>query len=279
MKPYAEVIGDPIAHSKSPLIHTFWLDKLGLAERFAYRKTHVRPGELADFLAGRRADPLWRGCNVTIPHKEPVAQLVDELDAAKVKAIGAVNTVVPLGVGRLLGTNTDVDGVGEAVAAARLDGRAAVVLGAGGAGRAAFAWLKQAGCADVRVMARNAGKAQAAIAPSGLHAGLFPFAPDSGAFAGAALVINSTQLGMNGQEPMPAFVLDELAALAPDALVFDMVYAPLETALLKAARARGLATADGLEMLVGQAATAFEKFFGVAAPRQHDAELRGILTS
>lgn len=273
-RPYAEVIGDPIAHSKSPLIHNFWLGKLGIDAE--YRACHVRPGELADYFARRREDSAWRGCNVTIPHKERVAALLDRPDA-KAGAIGAVNTVFRLAGGDLGGTNTDADGVREAIAAVP-DGRS-VVIGAGGAARAAFALLAGEGHASVTVIARNAGKARQAAADCGLTVDVAAFAPASGAFAKAALVINATQLGMTGEQPMPDAILDQITETAPDALVFDMVYAPLETALLQCARANGRRTADGLQMLVGQAAAAFECFFGTLPPRQYDAELRGLLTS
>ncbi len=267
---HAEVIGDPIAHSRSPQIHMFWLERLGLAG--SYGATHVEAAALPAFLAERRADPLWRGCNVTLPHKQRIMPLLDAVDA-KARAIGAVNTVVA-DAGRLLGTNTDVDGVGAALAGCTLAGRRAVVIGAGGAARAAFAWLASSGAA-VQVLARDPAKARATAADCGLDAGAHPLAPDSAALDGAALLINATQLGMTGQAEMPDL---ELARLAPDALVFDMVYAPLETALLRAARAQGFATADGLTMLIGQAATAFERFFGVAPDRKDDPALRELLT-
>lgn len=276
MRDYAEVIGDPIGHSKSPLIHGFWLEKLGIAAQ--YRACHVRPGELPAYLASRRADSDWRGCNVTIPHKEAIAPLID-VPEAKALAIGAVNTVFPLPGGRLGGTNTDVDGVADAVGDLALAGRHAVVIGAGGAARAAFAFLAGQRCASVRVLARTPDKAHRAAADCGLAVDVLPFAAGTGAFAEASLVINATQLGMKGQDAMPAFVLEELDQLAPGALVFDMVYAPLETALLAAAKAQGAHTADGLLMLVGQAAVAFERFFGQPPPRQFDAELRERLTA
>lgn len=126
----------------------------------------------------------------------------------------------------------------------------------------------------MRVLARTPDKARRAAADCGLAVDVLPFAAGTGAFADATLVINATQLGMTGQQAMPGFVLEEVALLAPGALVFDMVYVPLETALLGAARAHGARTADGLLMLVGQAAVAFERFFGQPPPRQFDGELR-----
>jgi shikimate dehydrogenase len=275
-RPYAEVIGDPIAHSKSPTIHNFWLGKLGIDAE--YRACHVRSDELEDYFTQRRGDAAWRGCNVTIPHKQTVVPLLDPVDG-KAAAIGAVNTIVRQAGGALVGTNTDVDGVADAVREMTLAGRDAVVIGAGGAARAAFAFLASQGCASVRVLARSPDKALQASAECGLAADVQRLQAGSGAFDGAALVINATQLGMYGQDAMPGFVLDELAGTVPGALVFDMVYAPLETELLRTARATGLRTADGLLMLVGQAGVAFERFFGQPPPREHDAELRALLTS
>jgi len=275
-KPYAEVIGDPIAHSKSPIIHNFWLGKLGIDGE--YRACHVRREELAGYFAGRRQDPDWRGCNVTIPHKESIAPLIDRVDA-RVSAVGAVNTVWRDGDGALCGTNTDVDGVEAAVFGQALAGRKAVVIGAGGAARAAFACLAGASCASVLILARSPDKARRAAQECALAAAVLPFRAGSGAFAGADLVINATQLGMKGQDAMPGFVLEELSGMASGGLVFDMVYVPLQTELLKVAAGHGLRTSDGLVMLVGQAATAFGKFFGRLPLREHDAELRGILTS
>jgi shikimate dehydrogenase len=276
-RPYAEVIGDPIAHSKSPLIHNFWLEKLGIDAE--YRACHVRPAQLADYFAQRREDEDWRGCNVTIPHKEAVAALIDETDAM-VSGIGAVNAVVRGKDGKLAGTNTDVVGIADAVAGMQLSGRIAVVIGAGGAARAAFWYLATRGCASVRVLARSPEKAVRAASDNGLAIDAISFTPASGAaLSGASLLINATQLGMIGQEPMPRTLLDALPDMASDALVFDMVYAPLETELLRTARERGMRTADGLVMLVGQAGQAFELFFGRSPPHGAYPELRRILTS
>lgn len=274
-KPYAEVIGDPIAHSKSPLIHNFWLGKLGIDAE--YRACHVRPEELADYFLRRRGDVEWCGCNVTIPHKEKVQPYLDELDH-KARAIGAVNTIYRDG-DRLIGTNTDVDGIDEALFDLNLEGQDVCVIGAGGAARAAFAALAGRKCAAVLILARNPEKAIKVAYDCGVFATGVPFEAGSTALCEAMLLINATQLGMMGQEPMPDFILSELAELAECALVFDMVYAPLETKLLAAARRKSIRTKDGLVMLVGQAAVAFEKFFSAPVPREHDAELRALLTS
>lgn len=275
-RPYAEVIGDPIAQSKSPIIHNFWLEKLGIDAE--YRRCHVRTEELADYFARRREDPAWRGCNVTIPHKERVAPLLERFDGRATK-VGAVNTAFRADDGRLTGTNTDVDGIAEAIGALDLTGQDVCVIGAGGAARAAFQLLSQQRFAAVVVMARDPAKALEVTKEFGLAAASVALRPGSSAQSEARLLINATQLGMTGQDAMPEFVIDELDQLDSEALVFDMVYAPLETKLLKGAKARGLRTSDGLRMLVGQAAAAFEKFFGQAAPREHDAELRTLLTA
>lgn len=275
-KPYAEVIGDPIGHTKSPSIHGFWLEKLGIDAQ--YKACHVRPGELADYFAQRRRDPSWRGCNITIPHKEKVGPLLDEIGPAGIK-IGAINTVWRGAEGRLLGTNTDVEGVAEAVDGIDLADRPVVVIGAGGAARSAFGHLEGVPHGPVRVIARNPVKARVALGGFDLKAEIFPFTKESNAFMGAALVVNATQLGMVGQPAMPGFVLDHLSTMAPDGLVFDMVYAPLETELLGRAAQLGRSTSGGLRMLVGQARSAFARFFGSYPDRKYDIELHALLTS
>jgi shikimate dehydrogenase len=271
--PFAEVIGDPIAHSKSPRIHGFWLGKLGIAAD--YRATQVTADGIRAYIEERRALEAWRGCNVTIPHKERIAPLLDRRDS-RAERVGAVNTVYRE-AGGLAGTNTDIDGITEAVGS--VDRLEVLVLGTGGAARAAFALLAEHSPARVRVLARTPVKAKETAASCGLEVDALPFQASTGAFEGADLLINATQLGMRGQEPMPRFVLDELTRAKATALVFDMVYAPLETALLARARELRLRTADGLVMLVGQAASAFERFFGQPAPREHDRELRALLTA
>ena len=281
---YAEVIGDPIAQSKSPAIHGFWLGKLGIEAD--YRACHVRPEELADYLAARRADALWRGCNVTMPHKQAVMPLLDRIDPPA-DAIGAVNTILPLGDGQMAGTNTDAAGFLEPLAADLAQThyfRMARVLGTGGAARAIIAALAGQGFTLV-VAGRDPAKARALLdelAPRGEHHAIdlthfadptdFPFDDRE---ACCDLVINASSLGMQGQPPL---VFDWSHA-PPGAIAYDIVTAPLDTAFLQDARAKGHRTIDGLSMLIGQAAVAFEKFFGQPAPREHDAELRAILTS
>ncbi|MBV9883519.1 MAG: shikimate dehydrogenase [Sphingomonadaceae bacterium] len=242
---YAEVIGDPIAHSKSPAIHRFWLAKLGLEA--GYEATRVT--DLAAYFAARCRDPGWRGCNVTAPHKLAVIPFLDEASP-----IGAVNCIVPAD-GRLTGLNTDVDGIVEAVAGA--DCSKVVLIGNGGAAKAARRALADAG-ELVNVTRQNIENAAL--------------------IAGATLIVNATPLGMAHAGPMPAVLLAALPSAAPDAIVLDMVYEPLDTPLLQAARAAGLRSVDGLAMLIGQARRAFRLFFGAEPPSEHDAELRHLLS-
>jgi shikimate dehydrogenase len=269
MTPYAEVIGDPISHSKSPVIHKFWIDKLGLQGDF--RTAHVMADGLADYIESRRADPAWRGCNITLPHKTAIMDLVD--DPGDVRgSIGAMNTVIRQRDGSLVGTNTDAAGFFAPIADFDLQDMPVAVVGTGGAAHAILFALSKADVGPVTLFARNPLKGAAILSRFGLKGtvqGLDKPLPP------VALVVNATQLGMTGQAPLNI----NLSALPDDALVYDIVYAPLVTPLLAAAQQRGLATVDGLEMLVGQAAVAFELFFGQPAPREHDAELRALLTS
>ena len=280
---YAEVIGDPIVQSKSPRIHGFWLDRLGIAAE--YRACHVLPGALEKYLTQRRADPNWRGCNVTMPHKATVIPLLDRIDPLAAR-VGAVNTIVAED-GALVGYNTDVAGflepLGDLLAGVHLF-RMARVFGSGGAARAVVTALVRAKCVIV-LAARDPAKARALLDeldPGGEHhaADLTHFAvPTDFAFDDRErlfdLVVNASALGMRG---MPPLVLD-FSHVPPGSTVYDIVTDPLDTPLLQGARVRGLPTIDGLAMLIGQAAAAFEKFFGQPAPRHYDGELRAMLTS
>lgn len=265
--PYAEVIGDPIAHSKSPLIHNFWLNALEIEAE--YRKTHVTPEGLAAYFLARRADPDWLGCNVTIPHKIAVMDYVDDPGSVRTR-IGAVNTIASETGGPLIGTNTDAGGFLQPLLRDKWKGQSAVLVGAGGAARAILFALTSLGVPDITIMARDADKGQALLDRAGVTGRVIGMAD---ALPAADLLVNSTSLGMVGQ---PVLDLD-LAPLPPHATVYDIVYAPLETGLLDAARARGLRTLDGLEMLIGQAALAFDIFFDAQAPRELDTELRARL--
>ena len=271
-RPYAEVIGDPIAHSKSSLIHNFWLRMLGIDAE--YRACHVRPEELADYFARRREDADWRGCNVTIPHKLSVLKFVDRRDSF-VEAVGAANCIVPRD-GQLVAFNTDIAGVDSALPGVH---NSVCLIGAGGAARAAIPSLDVMCALDIRVLARDPAKAAKSFSDFDHDFRFLGFDEAADAMRGADGVINASPLGMVGQPPMPQAVIAALGVTEPDSYVFDMVYAPLETELLKAARALGKDAVDGLTMLIGQAAAAFELFFGQPAPRKYDAELRALLTS
>ncbi|MCB2066909.1 MAG: shikimate dehydrogenase [Erythrobacter sp.] len=285
MTPYAEVIGDPIAQSKSPAIHGYWIERLGLDARYA--ACHVTAGELADYLAARAADPAWRGCNVTMPHKQAVIPMLARLDPLAEK-VGAVNTILRQADGSLSGTNTDVAGFLEPLRADLAKThyfRMARVLGTGGAARAIVVGLLEQGMTLV-LAGRDPAKATALLAELGAGDGHhvaplahfadatdFCFDDREGCFD---LVVNASPLGMVGQPPLQL----DLSHVPPGSVVYDIVTAPVETQLLKAARAAGFRTVDGLAMLIGQAAVAFEHFFGVAPPRdQGDAALRRILTA
>ena len=282
MNAYAEVIGDPIAQSKSPAIHNHWLGKAGIEAD--YRACHVTSTRLGDYLASRREDRAWRGCNVTMPHKQAVLPLLDRLDPLA-KRIGAVNTIVREN-GALAGYNTDAGGFLEPLRPL-LDRqhlfRMARVLGTGGAARAIVAALAEEGVVIV-LAGRDPAKARALLDeldPGGEHhaTNLDPFAePTDFAFDDRHgcfdLVVNASPLGMTGQPPLAL----DLSHVPPGSVVYDIVTDPLDTPLLQAARAAGFRTVDGLAMLIGQAALAFERFFGVAPTREPgDTDLRRLL--
>lgn len=266
--PWAEVIGDPIAHSKSPLIHGFWLDRLGLPG--SYRAVHVPAGELASYFADRRDDRGWRGCNITVPHKEAALSFVEDRAGVR-RSIGAINLAFRADDGAIVGANTDSGGFAAPLAGIDLAGATVAVVGAGGAARAVLHALAGIGVGEVVVLNRSPLRAAALIEAFGLRGRALPLAAQ---LPPARLLVNASTLGMVGQPPLPL----DLAPLPQGATVYDLVYAPLETPLLAAARARGLEAIDGLDMLIGQAALAFEALFGAAPPRAADGELRALLT-
>lgn len=284
MSAYAEVIGDPIAQSKSPAIHRHWIAQLDLDAD--YRACHVTSEGLADYIAARRKDPDWRGCNVTMPHKQAVMPLLDQLDPLAEK-IGAVNTIVPQADGTLTGYNTDADGFLEPLRdelAKQHYFRMARVLGTGGAARAIIVALAGQGLTLV-LAGRNPDKARALLDeldPQGEHHAVdiahfadetdFAFDDREGCFD---LVVNASPLGMAGQPPL----VFDFSHVPPGSVIYDIVTHPLETPFLAEAREKGFEAVDGLNMLIGQAAIAFEKFFGKAPLRDDgDAALRAILT-
>ncbi len=268
-RPYAEVIGDPITHSKSPLIHGFWAEAAGLD--VLYRQQHVAAADLGAYFAARTADPLFKGCNITIPHK--IAALDHVPDPGDVRdSIGAINTVARDASGAFFGTNTDAGGFAAPISDRDWSGESAILIGAGGAARAIVFALKALGFAHVTVLARNPMKGMGLLGQFGMKGDVLPM---DAALPPAALLVNASPLGMTGQGALEV----DLSPLPDDAVVYDIVYTPLETALLKAARKRDLMTVDGLEMLIGQAAIAFELLFGIAPPSsdEQDAALREIL--
>jgi shikimate dehydrogenase len=284
MTVHAEVIGDPISHSKSPLIHNFWIEKLGLDAH--YERCHVTPDGLEEYFRSRRDRQDWRGCNVTIPHKQAVMPFLDSVDSGAAR-IGAVNTIVRAPDGALAGYNSDGAGFLEPLRPWLADRhllRMARIIGSGGAARAIAHAFRGEGF-TVAMIARDEGKARVILDEigeknSGMAATLqswsVPIEFDWGDTEGRLdIVVNATSLGMKGNPPLAI----DFSHVPPNAILYDIVYAPLETALLAEARRRGLRTIDGLEMLVGQAAVAFELFFGQPAPRHYDAELRTLLTS
>jgi shikimate dehydrogenase len=267
-RPYAEVIGDPISHSKSPGIHGFWLEQLGIDAE--YRAQHVTPEGLTAYFESRRGDPDWRGCNITIPHKQAALEYVEDRGGIR-GTIGAINTVIRDG-DALIGTNTDAGGFYAPIAGLDLTGKHALVIGAGGAARAILFALSKLGIGKVTIQNRNVLKAAALLSSFGIRGDAVPLGT---ATPPVDLLVNASALGMKGQPPLEI----DLDPLPEDAVVYDIVYAPLETGLLARAHARELATVDGLDMLIGQAALAFELFFGAEPPRDRDDELREILTS
>ena len=278
---YAEVIGDPIIQSKSPAIHGFWLAHLGIDAD--YRASRVNTGELREFMNTRRTDPNWRGCNVTMPHKQAVIPFLDRLDPLAA-SVGAVNTIVPED-GALVGYNTDVPGFLEPLRPL-LDQthyfRMARVLGTGGAARAIVKGLANEKLVIV-LAGRDPAKARALLDeldPAGEHhaASITHFAhPTDFVFGDREtcldLVVNASLLGMTGQPPLTF----DLSHAPPGSIFYDIVTSPLDTAFLQSARAAGFRTVDGLSMLIGQADHAFRRFFGALPPRDLDAALRAVL--
>ncbi|HEY0311878.1 MAG TPA: shikimate dehydrogenase [Allosphingosinicella sp.] len=274
--PYAEVIGDPIAHSKSPLIHEFWLEKLGLEG--GYRRCRVSVNELGAYLVERAADADWRGCNVTMPLKEKVSGCVTvQPETAK---IGAVNTIYR-SEGALLGANTDVLGILDILPADCFVGEAVpetCIIGAGGAARAMLEACRRLNTSLVFFNVRDRMKGFALLEEWGFG-GAVGEVDNEHNLVTPYLVVNASPLGMQGGPPMPEGVLNIVRSMGDCApVIFDMVYDPVDTALLRAAKDKGLRTVDGLSLLVGQARHGFRLFFGIEAPTGYDADLRELLT-
>ena len=249
------LIGWPAAHSRSPLIHHYWLRKLGIEGGYSIEA--IPPEGLAEFVS-RLSAHGFVGANVTLPHKERALALT--VPDTRARAIGAANTLWYDGA-ELRSTNTDIEGfVGNLDASADgWDGiEEALVLGAGGSSRAVVFGLLDRGIKHVHLANRTMERAQALADQFGAAVQPIEWDAIDGVLPRAGLLVNTTSLGMHGQ---PALEVD-VNLLSGEAVVADLVYVPLETALLKAARARGLKTADGLGMLLHQAVRGFELWFG-----------------
>ncbi len=253
------VIGWPVAHSLSPVLHGYWLKELGIDG--TYEAIAVREEELGGFMTGLAAAG-FAGLNVTVPHKRAVMAHLDSLTALA-RRIGAVNTVVVDETGRLHGDNTDAYGFLENLKQGHPGFHAgrgpAVVLGAGGAARAVAVALLDDGAPSVILVNRTRERAEELARDLGGGVSVADWRDRGQALEGAALLVNTTTLGMTGKPPLEL----SLEALPVDALVNDIVYAPLQTPLLEAAAARGNPVVDGLGMLLHQARPGFAAWFGV----------------
>ena len=253
------VIGWPVEHSRSPLIHRYWLKQCGLDG--AYEKEAVKPEDLPAFVGGLAARG-YAGANDTLPHKEAALGLATVADEAA-RTIGAANTLWLDAAGRLNASNTDAYGFMSnlnAVAPGWNEGRRPVlVLGAGGAGRAVLHSLLAEGASRILLANRSAGRAQELAAAFGPAVTVVDWRERNRALSGCGLLVNATSLGMTGKDALDL----DLASLPSDAVVADLVYSPLGTRLLAAARARGNRAVDGLGMLLHQAVPGFERWFGV----------------
>lgn len=270
--PLAGVIGWPVGHSRSPALHRHWLSRYSI--RGHYVPLAVAPEDLADVLA---ALPRmgFRGANVTLPHKETALALATEA-SDRARAIGAANTLVFLPDGGFLADNTDGVGFLSNLRQAQPRWTAAtgpaLVLGAGGAARAVLAALLDDGAPEIRLANRTQARAQALADAFGPKIRIVPWKAAGETMRGAATIVNTTSLGMAGQAPLDL----GFDAADPDALVTDIVYQPLVTPFLARAAEAGLATVDGLGMLLHQAVPGFEAWFG-RRPEVDDALRRVVL--
>ncbi|HWD59703.1 MAG TPA: shikimate dehydrogenase [Stellaceae bacterium] len=261
----AGIMGWPVAHSRSPALHGFWLNEHGIDG--AYVPLAVPPGQLEQAL---RALPAlgFRGCNLTIPHKQAALKIMDRVDDFA-RRVGAMNTVIVAADGSLEGSNTDVFGFRENLREQAPDWNAAagpaVVLGAGGSARAVVAGLAAAGVGEIRLINRTLDRAETLareLAAPETRITVHPWSSRAAVLGDAGILVNTTSLGM---EKEPSLDID-ISILPRDAVVVDIVYVPLETGLLAAARRGGYTAVDGLGMLLHQGRPGFAAWFG-AAPR------------
>ena len=255
----AGVMGWPVMHSRSPVLHNYFFKQYGLAG--TYVPLAIEPDDLEPAL--RALAPLgFAGCNLTIPHKERALTIVDEVDALA-QRIGAISCVVVRSDGSLAGTNNDVHGFARNILQHQPDWRAdagpAVVIGAGGGARAVVYGLVERGAREIRVANRTRGRAETLAREFGAAVVPIDWNDRHRALDGAAMLVNTTSQGMVGQTPLDL----DLETLPTSALVADIVYIPLETPLLAAARRRGNRTVDGLGMLLHQACIAWKLWFGL----------------
>ena len=254
---HAAVIGWPIEHSRSPLIHGYWLEKYNIEG--SYKKLAVAPDGLSEFLTTLEANGL-EGCNVTVPHKEAAFAIADLKDASAL-AVGAANTIWREGA-QTACANTDTYGFMRhlELSAPQWSRHAGPVsiLGAGGAARAIIFGFLQAGASDILVFNRSRERAEVLARHFGSKVKVLEWDQRTASSKNASIIVNTTSLGLKGQGSPDI----DFKGVQPDCVVADIVYVPLETAFLKAARAHGLATVDGLGMLLHQAVPGFEKWFG-----------------
>ena len=255
----AGVIGWPVAHSRSPAIHNHWIQQYNLCGAYGQFPVEINNLEMA--IQGLKALGL-AGCNITIPHKVAAMRHMDWIDPLA-QRMGAINTIVVQADGALHGFNNDgfgyIQSLHEAQPSWRANAGPVVILGAGGAARAIVVSLLDAGAEEIRILNRTRDKAEALAQEFGSRITTSEWQERHEALSGCALLVNTTSLGMHGQEALEI----NLAQLPTSALVSDAIYVPLETPLLAQARKRGNSTVNGLGMLLHQARPAFHAWFGV----------------